>query len=213
MTTIVGRDCKIEVALTFDSALTVTALTKADPGVATSTAHGLTVGEIGYFVASAGMVEIDEQAAYVSAQDTNTFTLANLKTTNYSTWTAGTFIAAASWGTLSEAAGYTVGGGAAAQLDDTRLMDVKTRNVAGLLAPQDVTVDIRNPVTQSSALDFIETAARDGTACLFRITKGGTVLRVFYGVPSVAGEATQAGGLASGQFGVTCANWVLKPNV
>ena len=76
MTTIVGRDCKIEVALTFDSALTVTALTKADPGVATSTAHGLTVGEVGYFVATAGMVEIDEQAAYVSAQDTNTFTLA-----------------------------------------------------------------------------------------------------------------------------------------
>lgn len=213
MTTIVGRDCKIEVALTFDSALTVTALTKADPGVATSTAHGLAVGEVGYFTATAGMVEIDGQAAYVSAQDTNTFTLANLKTTNYSTWTEGTFIAAATWGTLSEAAGYTVGGGAAAQLDDTRLLDVKTRNVAGLLAPQDVTVDIRNPVTQSSALDFIETAARDGASCLFKITKGGTVLRVFYGVPSVAGEQTQAGGLASGQFNVICPNWVLKPNV
>jgi hypothetical protein len=213
MATIVGRDCKIEVALTFESASTVTALTKADPGVATSAAHGHTVGDVGFFTVSAGMVEIDGQAAFVSAQDTNTFTLANLKTTNYSTWSAGTFTAAATWGTLSEAAGYNVGGGAANQLDDTRLMDQKTRNVAGLLAPQDVTIDIRNPESQGTALDFIETAARDGTSCLFKITKGSTVLRVFYGVPSVAGESVASGGLASGQFNVICPGWVVKPNV
>lgn len=213
MTTIVGRDCKIEVALTFDSPLTVTALTKADPGVATSAAHGAAQGEVGYFSVSAGMVEIDQQAVYLSAVDTNTMTLAGLVTSGYSTWDTGTLTMAATWGTLSESSGYAVGGGASAQLDDTRLTDVKTRNVAGLLAPQDVTIDLRNPVTMGAALAFLEKAARASTSCLFKVTKGSTVLRVFYGVPSLAGETVQSGQLGNGQINVICPAWVLKPNV
>lgn len=213
MTTIAGRDCKIEVALTFDSPLTVTALTLANPGVATSAAHGAAQYETGYFSVSAGTVEIDGQAVYLSAVDTNTMTLGGLNTTSYSAWSAGTLTLAATWGTLSESAGYSVGGGAAAQLDDTRLMDIKTRNVAGLLAPQDVTIDVRSPITMGSALTYVADAALSGTSCLFKITKGSTVLRVFYGVPSIPGESVSAGGLGSGQFNVLCPAWVTKPNV
>ncbi|MDH4049990.1 MAG: hypothetical protein OEU93_00320 [Rubrivivax sp.] len=213
MTTIVGRDCKIEVALTFDTPLTVSAVTLASPGEATSTAHGLTDGEAGYFSVSAGMVELDEQAVIVDNVATDTFELAGLATTTYSTWSAGTFTAAATWGTVSEASGYTVGGGASSPLDDTRLTDVKTRNVAGLLASQDVTITVRNPVTSGAALALIEAAARTSTACLFKITKGTDVLRVFYGVPSLAGETVSSGQLGSGEFNVLCGAWVLKPNI
>ena len=38
MTTIVGRNCKVEVALTFAAVAAFTAVTKANPGVATKTA-------------------------------------------------------------------------------------------------------------------------------------------------------------------------------
>ena len=48
---------------------------------------------------------------------------------------------------------------------------------------------------------------------LIRISKGGTVLRVLYGQPSLAGEGVQAGGLASGQISITVPGWVVKPNV
>jgi hypothetical protein len=213
MTTIVGRDCTIEVALTFDSPLTVASLTLADPGVATSTAHGLSDGEAGYFSVTAGMVELDEQAVIVDNKTTDTFELAGLSTASYSAFTAGTFTAAATWGTVSEAAGYTVGGGASTPLDDTRLTDVKTRNVTGLLAAQDVTIQLKSPVTSGAALAFIEAAARTSTSCLFKITKGSDVLRVFYGVPSLAGESVSSGQLGSGEFNVLCPNWVLKPNI
>lgn len=213
MTTIVGRGCTIEVALTFDSPLTVTAVTKANPGVATSTAHGMLDGEAGYFTVTAGMVELDEQAVIVDDKDDNTWELAGLATTTYSTFTAGTFTPAATWGTISEAAGYTVGGGASTPLDDTRLTDVKVRNVTGLLAAQDVTIQLRSPVVSGAALAFIEAAARTSTPCLFKITKGSDILRVFYGVPSLAGETVASGQLGSGEFNVLCPNWVLKPNI
>jgi hypothetical protein len=213
MTTIVGRDCKIEVALTFDSAINPTAVTKANPGVATLTSHTVETGDVGYWTVTAGMVELDGQAVYCTDTGANEFTMNGLVTTNYSTFSAGSLTLAATWGTLSESAGWTVGGGAAAALDDTRLIDVKTRNVAGLLAPQDLTVDLRSPVTSGTALAFLEAAAVTGGSVLIKISKGGTVLRVCYGVPSIPGEAVAAGGLGSGQFNVICPGWITKPNV
>lgn len=213
MSTISGRDCKIEVALTFDSAISPTAVSKANPGVATLSSHAVETGDVGFWSVTAGMVELHEQAVYCTDTDANTFTMNGLDTTNYTTYTAGSLVLAATWGTVSEAAGYTVGGGAAAQLDDTRLLDVKTRNVAGLLAPQDVTIDIRNPVTSGAALAFLENKAVNSAKVLIRISKGGTVLRVLYGQPSLAGESLQAGALASGQISITVPGWVTKPNV
>ena len=57
MTTIVGRNCKIEVALTFDAASAATAVTAANPAVATLTSHSVDTGDVGYWVVTAGMVE------------------------------------------------------------------------------------------------------------------------------------------------------------
>lgn len=213
MSTIVGRNVKVEVALTFNSPASPTAVTKANPAVGTLTSHTFADADVGYWTVTAGMVEIDGQAVHIMDTSANTFTMNGLDSTNYSTFTAGTLTTALTWGTISEAASYAVGGGAANALDDTRLIDVKTRNVAGLLAPQDITVDVRNGVSAGSAMAFVEAAARNSTSCLFRITQGSTVLRVYYGVPSVPGESLQAGGLASGQFNILGAGWAVKPNL
>lgn len=213
MTTIVGRDCKIEIALTFDSPIAPTAVSKANPGVATLTSHTVETGDIGWWSVTAGMIEMHEQAVYLTDTDANTFTMNGLDTSGYSTYTAGSLTIAATWGTLSEAAGWSIGGGAATQLDDTRLIDIKTRNVAGMMGAQDMTIDLRNPVTSGAALAFLENKAINGQMILLKISKGGTVLRVVYGQPSLAGESVSAGQLASGQLGITVPAWALKPNV
>lgn len=213
MTTIRGRNVKVEVALTFGSPVSPTACTKANPAVGTLTSHTLSDNDVGYWTISAGMVEMDGQAVHIMDTSANTFTMNGLDTSQYSTYTSGTLTPASTWGTLSEAASVAIGGGAANALDDTRLIDVKTRNVAGLLAPQDMTVDVRNGVTHTSAMAFIEAAARNSTSCLFRVSQGSTVLRVYYGVPSVPGESLQAGALATGQFNVLGAGWAVKPNL
>jgi hypothetical protein len=213
MTTIAGRNCKIEIALTLDSAISPTAVTKATSGVATLTGHGVDTGDVGFWTVAAGMVELDGQAVYCTDTDANTFTLNGLDTTLYSTFTAGTLTLAATWGLLDEAGGYSVGGGAAAQLDDSRLHLSKVRNIAGLNASEDLTVNIKTPEIEGAALTFLTRAARNGTSVLLKISKGTQILRVAYGVPSTYGEQVDVGGLGTGSFNIICPAYVLKPNV
>jgi hypothetical protein len=217
MTTIVGRNCKVEVALTFGTPVTAgaTAITKAAPAVVTDAAHGLLDGAVGFWTITSGMIELNEQAFMVDNKATDTWEMPGFETTDYSTFVSAdsTYTMAATWGTISEAAGYSVGGGAANQLDDTRLTDTKTRNIAGLLAPQDVSIDVKSGEIDGAAMLYIAQKARAAAPVLFKISKGSQVLRVFYGVPSLPGEAAQAGALATGQFSVTVPGWVIKPNV
>lgn len=214
MTTIVGRNCKIEVALTFDAPISPSAVTKATSGVATLTSHTVDTGDVGYWTATSGMVELDGQAVYCTDTDANTFTMNGLDTSNYSTFASGpTLTLAATWGLLDEAGGYAVGGGAADALDDSRLHLNKRRNIAGLNAAEDLTVTIKTPEIEGAALAFLNRAARNGTSVLIRVSKGSQVLRVAYGVPSVYGEQVDVGALGTGSFSVICPAQVLKPNV
>lgn len=212
MGTIVGRGITVQYASTLASPINPTAVTKANPAVATLTSHGMTDGTVGYWTVSAGMVELDGQAAHIIATSANTFTMNGLVTTGYSTYSAGTFTYASAWSTIAEAASYAVGGGAAATLDDTRLFHTRTSNIAGLLAPQDLTVDVRSAEVSGTAMAAIEAAAQTSTALLFRVMKGSTTLRVYYGIPSLPGESVQAGALGSGQFNILGAGWCVKPN-
>lgn len=213
MSTIKGRNVRVEVALTLDPAVAFTAVTKAFPGVGTSTAHGLTDGEVGYWSVAAGMVELHEQATMVDNQAANTIELAGLDTTDYTTYTAGNFFAAATWGLIEESRNYAVGGGAADDLDDSRLHLSKRRSVAGLNAAENLTISVQAPEVESASLSFCMRQARRGLPVLFKIsTTVGQVLRVAYGIPSVYDETLDVGGLATGGFSVTVPNYVLKPN-
>lgn len=215
MPTISGRNVKVEVALTFDPAidLAANAVSKAYPPVVTKATHGLTDGEVGFFTVSDGMVELAEQAALVDNAATGTFEIPGLDTTDYSTFTTGSFTAAATWGTLAESTAYAIGGGAAQPLDDTRLHDSKSRSEAGNLAAQDVSIDVKPQEVSGAAMAYIERQAQRGRRCLFKISKGGRVLRVFYGTPSMPGESVSTGQLATGQMSVTVPGWAVKPNV
>lgn len=216
MGTIVARNLKLEVALTFGTPVTgATGITLADPPVVTDAAHGLTDGQCGFWTISGGMVELNDQAFMVDQLTADTFAMPGFETTNYSAFVAAdsSYTMASTWGTLAESAGYTVGGGAAAELDDTRTLDVKTRTISGNLAAQTVSIDVRNQEIDGVAMAFISKKARATLPVLMRFTKGGQTLRVFYGVPSLPGEAAAAGALASGQFSVLCPGWVVKPNV
>lgn len=215
MPTIKGRNVKVEVALTFDAAISLSsaAVSKAYPPVVSAAAHGLIDGECGFFTVPDGMVELDSQGAMVDNSATDTFELPGLDTTDYSTFTSGSFTAAATWGTVAESTAYAVGGGAANPLDDTRLIDSKTRNEAGNLASQDVTIDLKPQEVSGAAMAFLERQAQRGLPCLIKISKQGRVLRIFYGTPSLPGESVGAGQLATGQMSVTVPAWVLKPNV
>lgn len=211
MTTAIGRGVRVEIGLTNGTAKTVTAITKASPGVATSSAHAMANGTVGYFVATGGgMPQIDGQAARVYNQATNTFEVQGLNTTGYSDWATGTFIPVATWGTLAEAVGYSIGGGGADTLDDTKLMDVAKQELNGLLASDTVTLDVKSQTFDSSVMQLIQDASIAQTYLVFRITLQDGSVRVFRGQPSRPGESLQVGQLATGQISIKVKGFVLR---
>lgn len=77
----------VSIATTYGSALTVSAITNANPGVATSTAHGLTNGDI--LEITSGWLGIDARPVRVSGSVTNSFNLEGIDTTSTVTFPAG----------------------------------------------------------------------------------------------------------------------------
>lgn len=211
--TIKGLNCKVEVALTFDSPASPSAVTKAYPAVATLTSHGKTAGSVGYWLATSGMIQLHKQAFVVDNPLTNTWDMSGLDSTDFDTFAAGpTATFAATWGTIAEAAAYAVGGGASPELDDTRLTDTKVRAEAGLLQGQTLTIDVRNARIGSAAMLYVQRMAQRGLEVLVKITQSGQIVRVAYGTPSLPGESVQSGQLATGQFSITVPAFCLKPD-
>jgi hypothetical protein len=210
MTTAIGRGVRLEIATAFGSAKTVTAVTLASPGVATSTAHAMSNGAVGYWTVSAGMVQLNGQATRVYNQSANAFDLQGLNTAGYSAFTAGTFTPATTWGTLAESIGYQIGGGSADVLDDTKLSDVISQEIISTLPADTVQIDLLSQTFNTTVMQAIEDASIQQTDTVFRITLQDGSVRVWRGVPSRPGESLQRKQLATGSFQVSCKGFVLR---
>ena len=77
----------LQIASTYGPAIPVTALSNANPAVATSAAHGLSDGDI--IAVTSGWTRLNDRAARVAASLTGTFALENVNTTNLQPYPAG----------------------------------------------------------------------------------------------------------------------------
>lgn len=178
MTAIIGTNVRVEVQQTLGSALTVSAVTKANPGVASSTAHGLSNGDVVVFTVSAGMVELDGQAVRVANVTADTFELEGLNTSSYSTFTAGTAKEVTAFQTLSSAQNISMPNPAPTKIDTTTLIDTVKQYTYGLPeAPDGNITGLFNP--GGTAEGLIITATNANTALAFRVTFAGGQKTVF----------------------------------
>lgn len=210
MANVKGRNVRVEIAATFDSDVTVTAVTLANPGVATATAHGLDNGDVGYFYDVGGMAQLEKQACRVKNKTTDAFDLQGLNTSGYSAFTSGKFKPVATWSTLSESTSYSIGGGAADKLDATTLLDVVRKEEQGLLPTQNVTMNVIAQDTPSAAMQLIESAVQTQGIVVVRITLANGAVRVFTGEPSTPGEDVSVGQLGTGSMDFAAKGFVLK---
>lgn len=207
---LIGRNVRVEIGKTEGAAKTVTAVTLANPGVASSTAHALTDGTVGYMNGVVGMAQLDGQAIRINAPAADTFQLEGINTTGYPAYTAGTLIPITAWSTLSRAGSYQIGGGEADKIDNTTLLDVIKQEINGLLAAQSVSFDLKLETTDEEALTLINTAALAGTYLVFRITLADGAQRIFRGQPSMPGENVGQGAIGTGAFSVTVKGQVVR---
>ncbi len=131
-TPIIGTNAKVEIQQTLGSPLTVSAVTAASPGVVTSTAHGLSNGDVVVFTVTDGMVELDGQAVRVANKTTDTFEAEGLDTSSFSAFTTGTAKKVTAFQTLSSAQDVTMPNPNPAKIDVTTLIDKSKQYVYGL---------------------------------------------------------------------------------
>lgn len=206
MSVVKGRGVRVEFANAYGSPVTISAITQASPGVATSTAHGQADGTVGYLSSVEGMVQLEGQAVRVDSPNANDFQLQGINTTSYSAF-SGTcsFTPVSTWHALSESTSYTIGGGESEKLDATTLLDVVKQEESGLLAAQTMQVNILAQDTPSTALAALQALAQAGTKVVFRVTLPSGGIRIGYGEPSLPGEDLQRGQLGTGSF-----SWTVK---
>lgn len=87
----VTRWVKVAVALqsAIGSNLTISGLTAADPGVATSTAHGLADGDYVKFTVTSGMPQLNGRIIRVDNKTTDTWETEGLSTASYDAFVSG----------------------------------------------------------------------------------------------------------------------------
>ncbi len=113
---------------------TITGITKANPGVATSTAHGLVNGDI-VVLTIQGMYQLDGRVARVANKTNDTFELEGIDTTLFDTFTSGTAELITFGTALSTATNVTASGGDFDFIDVTTIHDNVKKQIPGLANP------------------------------------------------------------------------------
>lgn len=209
MAKIIATEITLEVENALGSALTVTALTKANPGVATSAAHGLSNGDVVKFSISDGMVELDEQVVRVANVATDTFELEGLDTTNYSTWSAGTATEVSSWYTICQATSLNLGNAAPTELEGSDFCSKKQETLYGLPGSTSGTIDVHHDA-QLAALAKIK-AATTSDLLAFRATWSNGYVTVFGAKTAYSGGFNASlNQLVSGSIPITVPNEIME---
>lgn len=119
---------------------TITGITKANPGVVTSTAHGFANGDY-VVLAIQGMWQLDNRVVRVANVTTNTFELEGVDTTSYDTFSSGTANAITFGTTLSKVTDINVSGGDFEFIDTTTIHDNVKTQMPGAASPISVSMN------------------------------------------------------------------------
>jgi hypothetical protein len=119
----------------------ITGISKASPGVVTSTAHGYANGDY-VLLAVQGMYQLDGIVARINAITANTFNLEGLDTTLFDTFTSGSAQSITFGTSLTTATSINASGGDFDFIDTTTIHDNIKKQIPGLPSPGTFTMDL-----------------------------------------------------------------------
>lgn len=99
----------------------ISAITQADPAVVTSTAHGLSDGDVVKLTGIVGMTELNDGLFVVVSSDANSFALADVDSTEYTAYASGGIIDVAELSNFCELTNYNRAGGSKPEENTTSL--------------------------------------------------------------------------------------------
>lgn len=124
----------VSVQSTLAVAKTISAISKALPGVVSSTAHGYANGDY-VLIEAQGMYQLNNRVMRVSAVATDSFTLEGEDTTNYADFTSGTAKKITFGTTLATLTNINASGGDFDFIDTTTIHDSIKTQIPGLANP------------------------------------------------------------------------------
>jgi len=199
----------INVAIALQNALggdvTVSGITKANPGVVTcSASHGYSNGDI-VVLDVTGMTEIDAQACRIANKTATTFELEGLDTTGFSTFTAGTVNKVSGLDTLGLATSISVDQQSVDEIDITTLTDNQRKIMFGFLSPVKGSISALWEAADT-ALVNLRAATKASSPRAFKITFADGSIAVFNALVAI-GDAFQ---MDQGQPAKTTCNFTLQ---
>lgn len=111
---------------------TITGITKANPAVVTSTAHGLANGSVIVISGVVGMTELNGRAFVVANQATNSFELRGVDSTNYTTYASGGIGTPQTLVSIGEVTTFSGFDGSSTIIDATHLRSTAKEKLVGL---------------------------------------------------------------------------------
>jgi hypothetical protein len=202
-----GINTSVEVQATLDTAKTISAITKANPGVATSTAHGLTNGDV-VVLAVQGMAELDGLAVRVASVTTDTFALEGVDTTSYGTFSSGTAQEVATWNTFASLQSISLPNQEANKLDITTIHDTQAQETLGIAGAVSGTMSGLFAPTETAVIN-LRNATRTTQPRAFRITFENGIRAVFNAdVSAGQGFDLQQNSVATASYSLTIKRFI-----
>lgn len=111
---------------------TITGISKANPAVVTSTAHGLAQGDVVQITGVVGMTEVNNSSFIVNPLNSSTYELIDTDSSGYGTYVSGGNADKATMSNFCELTGYNRTGGSSPEQDATSLCSTSKEYEIGL---------------------------------------------------------------------------------
>lgn len=183
------------------TAKTITGITKANPAVVTSTAHGLATGDVVALAAIVGMVELNGLEVPIKVLTANTFELCKVDSTSYTTWTSGGTATPFGFVESCQHKSYNFDDPGAAEQDVTTLCSEEKEFDIGLPDPGTFTADMHY-VEDDPAHIELDTARSDGLQRWFKIKKRNGYFKVYYGAVKSFNDSGAVDGRNAGSLSI-----------
>lgn len=172
----VWKNVSVAMQSAIGSDLTISGITKANPGVVSSTAHGLSNGDI-VFLEINGMHQLNDKVVRVANKTTDTFELEGVDTTLFETFSSGTAQKLTFGTSITTATTINASGGDFDFIDSTTIHDSTKKQIPGL--PSAITYQFDN-IWDASDTGLLAMKAASDTqakrAFKFQFGSGGKIL-------------------------------------
>jgi hypothetical protein len=193
-TPIVWKNVAVTMQSAIAAAKTITAITKASPGVVTSETHGYTTGDVVY-LDILGMYQLNEKVVRVTVLTVDTYELEGVDTTLFDTFTSGTSQELTLGTSITSATTISASGGDFDFVDTTTIHINTKSQIPGLPNATSYQMDhIWDATDAGQAAMKLASDTQDMRAFKFQFGPGGKVLYFagYVGFSGLPGGSAQA---------------------